>query len=232
MSTEINAVNTDLLTSRRTFNKRMTSLLIVAGVAPAMLAVPVNSSGIGITGRLIWGGSKITPARLLAGMLFDVALGVVVELATDSVKELIASGRGYGGHSWRSPSSRRSLRMSRLENETDFTVNSYKASIVQLGPVDFEVLPRRAFGQDVFKLNYNLKADRERAENIITYLKDEKIAVKTVGMEYALKVKEIGDSFDAYQLLSVTRLTGKNMEEHYRNLIKITGTEKVFLQLT
>lgn len=163
---------------------------------------------------------RLHPSRFIAGLVFDVAYAVFVEIAADEVVRSVRGGR-------RSllPSSA-SVRASvvapaRIKREPVFDMEAYKASIVTLGLVDYEIERR----EQIRLLLREANADEMRryAETRL-YLHHERVPLVTDGKNLSFLVDR-DTPFDEILSTHAVDLPESEKKRHVENLIAVTGVD-------
>ena len=159
-----------------------------------------------------------SPYVFIAGLVFNLARAVVVELASDFIVAKLA-GRHYSaraanrafGTSYKAASS------ANLRNEKSFQRVPYKASVITLGIADYQYHAKRTF-----QLALLDDTQISRFNEVLAYLRDEKIAIKIAGAGFA---KPAGEYLEPDDLFTMERWTlGKHQQAHVQQLISLTKT--------
>jgi hypothetical protein len=158
---------------------------------------------------------RLQPVRFIAGLIFDIAIAVVVALVSDRIVAAIRQGREVP----QAPvASRPPL------SEIEFKHVNYKASIATLGIVDWREHRRR---QISLRLKQSRPEDLERFVAIRDYLRRENIRIKLADerVPRSLPVPPDLELDDLFMLdyLVPEREGQEDRLKLYENLIKETG---------
>ena len=161
---------------------------------------------------------RLHPSRFIAGLVFDVAYAVFVRLAKDVVVQMVQSGSRSG------LLSSASLRASviapvRIQPELVFDMAAYKASIVTLGIVDYEVHRRKQIKLLLREANDD---QMRRFEETRLYLHRERVPLVPDGKNLSFLV-ERDTSFDEILSTRAVDLPESDRQRHVENLISATG---------
>lgn len=186
-------------------NRRQFLAYGVAGAAS--LVIPVGAAQAA-SPMDVFTLMRLHPVRFVAGLVFDVAMAVVVEFAKDAIvaalrdgnRPVVALGRSSG-----------------TERASEFQHANYKASVVVLGVADYEAYRARQL-----RLLLNNPQQMQRYQVALDYLRDERIRIKLADREYsqpagADTVPDDLFTMDYFQM-------DNHQEQHYRNLLAATGT--------
>ena len=181
------------------------SLSLVAGATIA-LPVPVQAQALDR-----WDLLRLHPTRFIAGLIFDIAIAVVVAVAGDAILVALRQGRsvGYSGDYPSQPPI----------GETNFRHANYKAAIVTLGVADWREHGRR---QISLRLKGSRPEDLKRFEAIRDYLRQHDIRIKLADQTYSHPVPEYLEPDDLFTL-DYLRIEREHQRRHYDNLIGETG---------
>jgi hypothetical protein len=193
---------------RRRFLKLMGALGLVS-VAPQYAHSGIWDSVKSAVRTAIY-CSRISPRRLMAGLIFDGVSTILLEpMAKRFYDSFINGNRNYSVSYYSSLSS--------IPN--DNYIDEYKASVVIDGVVDYELYKEKE--QEKIKLMLSRNIDIERFDNIVQYLQDEKAVVKLHNIEGVIPVST---DFEHNDLFNTTMLSfnDKHRTEHHKNLLQIT----------
>ncbi|MCI5115794.1 MAG: hypothetical protein D3912_13445 [Candidatus Electrothrix sp. AX1] len=181
-----------------------------------MLLPTVGEAGIW---NFIKYAARLQPTRFIAGLIFDVGKSVVVSLVSDAIVDRLSHRHYSRSEAYRSFSSNtRSIGLSSLGNESDFTPVPYKASVITLGIADYELHPKRKI-----KMKIEDAAEQQRFATVLQYLQDERIKIKIADMEYAKPANDLR-LLEPDDLLTLERWhLRQHQETHLHNLIAATG---------
>ncbi len=185
--------------------------LLIGGAAA--IAFPGSSEG-GYVDKLEL--LQLHPARFIAGLIFDIAIAVVVALVGDQIVAAIKGGR----HVSPAPTSGARPPI----GEVEFKHAQYKASIVTLGLADWRDHRKR---QIALQLKTSRSDDLRRFQVLRDYLVQEKIRLKLADQTavWALPVNpelQIDDLF----MLEYMRPESESQQKQlklYEDLIRETG---------
>lgn len=154
--------------------------------------------------------TRLHPVRFVAGLIFDIIRSVFVELAADTIVSALYKGQRPKGIILGNSNG--------MENMSEFRHANYKASAVILGVSDYEVHKKNKL-----RILLSNLTQEEKFNNVVAYLRDENIRIKTSGMEYSNLIGydvEPDDLFalDYFQFPS-------HKERHYKNIIKISDSD-------
>ena len=202
--------------TRRQFMAYTAYTAYTAAGGAGMLLPTVGEAGIW---NFIKYAARLQPTRLIAGLIFDVGKSVVVSLVSDVIMDRLSQRHYSRSEAYRSFSSNtRSIGLSSLGNESDFTPVPYKASVITLGIADYELHPRRKI-----KMKIEDAAEQQRFATVLQYLQDERIKIKIAEMEYAKPANDLR-LLEPDDLLTLERWhLRQHQETHLHNLIAATG---------
>lgn len=179
-------------------------------LAVAMTAGPAHASRLQLL--------RLHPSRFMAGLVFDVAYAVFVEIAADEVVRSVRGGRRTILPS--STSVRASVvTPTRIRREPVFDMEGYKASIVTLGLVDYQIEQRERI--KLLLRDANDDQLRRYAETRL-YLHRERVPLVPDGKNLSFVV-ERDTPFDEILSTQAVDLPESEKKRHVENLIEVTG---------
>ena len=194
-----------------TLSRRQFLATSLAGIATLSLPTLVQARGIDLA--LL---TQMNPTRFIAGVLLSIAKSVIVQEASDAIVDALVDGKKWEQY-------KHSLTTcAGLCGRETLRPDNYKASIVVLGVTDYHAYKERE-RQKQLEILLDDKAQMQRFQNALDYLRDEHIEVQLANMEYA---KVLGANVTPDQLLGIqgNLAAGRDQVQHYAGLIDATGT--------
>ncbi len=158
---------------------------------------------------------RLHPVRFIAGLVFNLAQAVVIKVVADEIVQAL-----------KQHDMQLLAKQARLETcdhgicieGSNFQHPNYKASMVVLGVANYEAHKERQL-----RLLMEDQAQQERIRDTLQYLRDERIDVRLHGDLYSRRVSLDTEPDDLFTLDYL--LMASHQEQHYMNLIDITGTQ-------
>ena len=194
-----------------TLSRRQFLAASMMGVATVSLPALVQARGTDVA--LL---TQLSPSRFMAGLLLSIAKSVIVQQASDAIVDALVDGK-----KWEQYKHTLSTCAGLCGRET-LRPDNYKAAIVVMGAADYHAYKERE-RQRQLELLLGDKAQMQRFQNALDYLRDEHIEVQLANMEYA---KVLGANVTPDQLLGIqgNLAAGRDQVQHYAGLIDATGT--------
>lgn len=199
-------MNEVFIPSRRRFISHMPLLATSPLIYPSIL----NAREKELNYKSLKYITRLHPVRFVAGLIFDFFESIFVDFVSDVIVSSLYNGTR--------PSNVNIGRTRGTESTNSFLYPNYKASNVILGVSDYEAHKKR-------KIKILLKGlqQEDKFSKFIRYINDEKIRIKTTDREYS---SVIGLDAEPDELFMIDYFQFEsNKEEHYKNLISITGVD-------
>lgn len=199
------------MAQKNVFSRRQFLAAGMAGVAALSLPMQLQARGVDL--NLL---SQMNPTRFLAGLLLSIAKAVIVQEATNAVVNALVDGKKWEEYQHTLST------CAGLCGGNALRPDNYKAAVVVLGVVDYHAWKERERQQQL-EILLKDKAQLQRFQSALDYLRDEHIEVQLAGMEYA---RVLGADVTPDKLLSVqgNLAAGRDQLQHYAGLIDATGT--------
>lgn len=157
---------------------------------------------------------RLHPVRFVAGLIFDVIESVLSDFVSSTILSKLINNPS---------SSFKNIKVGStegFERAADFKHPNYKASNVILGVSNYENHKKR-----VLKVLLKNTEQEKKFNDLLYYLRSEKIRIKTSETEYSFPLGAYTEPDDLFMIDYLQ--IDKNHEEHYKEIIDISGS-KIF----
>lgn len=177
-----------------------------AGTLGLLLPVFPIQAGALDTGAIL----RLHPVRYIGGLIFNTVVAVITKLAEEEMVQALQTGRPL-------PPYQRQTRCQVACDDSQFHPPHYKAAVVLSGLAGYQ-----AHRQRRLELLLQDPAQVARFKDMLQYLRDERLRVRLVGMEYPQLVGKdmIPDDFFTLDHYGLT----PHKAEHVQALVELTGT--------